>query len=130
MIVVDFNDVLTGRSLDGTALTTNFEIAHPYGGGTVVTTLGAGEFVVAFASCFDPTFGEEPDCELRAQIFSRDGHPPCVGDCNRNGQVTVDELIRAVRIAVDGDPDEMRACLSADRNLDYAVDIAELVGCQ
>jgi hypothetical protein len=110
MIVLDYNSVLIGRSMDGAALTTDFEIVRPYRGTTDVISLSARDFVVTFAACFDPYVNEEPDCELRAQIFSRDGHAPCLGDCNLNGQVTIDELILAVRIAL-GSATPTCACL-------------------
>jgi hypothetical protein len=128
MIVIDYNSVLIGRSMNGTALTTDFEIVRPYRGGADVISVGARDFVVTFSSCFDPYVDEEPDCDLRAQIFSREGHAPCLGDCDLSGHVTVNELVFVVRIALGLDDRDMRACLPADRNLDYHVDIAELVG--
>jgi hypothetical protein len=50
----------------------------------------------------------------------------CAGDCNGDQQVTVDELLSAVRIALRMDPPYM--CAACDSNFDQAVSVAELVG--
>ena len=134
MIVIDYRNVLIGRSLKGTALTTEFEIVRTYGGAagslvgeTDVVSVSGDDFVVTWAECFDPSVNQEPECELRAQMFSRSRTASCRGDCNLDGQVTIDELVLATRIAGSSGSD-MRACLPADRNLDYRLDISELVG--
>ena len=49
----------------------------------------------------------------------------CTGDCNGDARVAVGELIRSVAIALET-PDA-RDCLAADRNLDDAVRIDELM---
>ncbi|MDX2170155.1 MAG: alpha-L-fucosidase [Deltaproteobacteria bacterium] len=49
----------------------------------------------------------------------------CVADCDDGGAVTVDELLRAVAIALDAQP--LAACGVADRNGDGAVTADELV---
>jgi arylsulfatase A-like enzyme len=46
------------------------------------------------------------------------------GDCDADGEVTVDELVRAVRIALGG---EVGACAAADADSDRRVSVAELV---
>lgn len=51
--------------------------------------------------------------------------PACTGDCNRNGAVSVDELIVGVGIALGRQP--VGDCQAFDRNADDAVDIAELI---
>ncbi len=51
--------------------------------------------------------------------------PTCRGDCNADGVVTVDDLVRAVRVAlgeIDAD-----TCSLVDRDNDGAADIAELM---
>jgi hypothetical protein len=50
---------------------------------------------------------------------------PCIGDCNRDGQVTVDELVKGVQIALG----ELLfdACPEFDRNGDFQVTVDELV---
>lgn len=49
----------------------------------------------------------------------------CVGDCNEDGQVTVDELVRGVGIALG--TQLVSACPVFDRNGDQAVTVDELV---
>jgi ELWxxDGT repeat protein len=51
--------------------------------------------------------------------------PSCAGDCNGDGQVTVDELVRGVGIALGTTP--LSTCASVDRDGDGAVSIAELI---
>lgn len=53
-------------------------------------------------------------------------NPPCGGDCNGDGRVTIDELLRAVNIALDAVP--VTACAMADTNRNGAVIINELTG--
>jgi DNA-binding beta-propeller fold protein YncE len=52
--------------------------------------------------------------------------PPCPGDCDGDGRVTVAELTRGVRIALELSP--VDACMSIDRDGDGAVSVAELIG--
>lgn len=56
---------------------------------------------------------------------TRDPNAPivCVGDCNGDGKITIDELVRGVNIALGAPLD---ICPEFDRNGDGAVDIAEL----
>ncbi len=50
---------------------------------------------------------------------------PCVGDCNSDGLVRVDELVAAVNIAIgDGNVND---CQAADVNIDDEVSIDELI---
>jgi len=51
--------------------------------------------------------------------------PVLVGDCNRDGQVAIDELIRGVNIAIDTAP--VSECPPFDRVADGRVSIDELV---
>ena len=51
--------------------------------------------------------------------------PVLVGDCNRNGAVVIDELIRGVNIALGGAP--VSECTPFDRVPDGKVTINELV---
>ncbi|MBX3024561.1 hypothetical protein KF840_06590 [bacterium] len=50
---------------------------------------------------------------------------PCHADCDGSGSVTVDELILAVRAALD--PEALAACPPADGDGDGAVEISDLV---
>jgi Ca2+-binding EF-hand superfamily protein len=49
----------------------------------------------------------------------------CPGDCDHNGVVTIDELIRAVDIALGEQP--LPSCASLDRNGDGQIGINELI---
>ena len=49
----------------------------------------------------------------------------CAGDCNGDGEVTIDELVLAVNIALGNR--QVGDCLAADLNLDFEVTIDELV---
>ncbi len=51
--------------------------------------------------------------------------PPCPGDCTGDGEVTVDEIVLAVRIALETEP--RSACAAADLDADGAVQVHELV---
>lgn len=49
----------------------------------------------------------------------------CLGDCNGDGQVTINELVGAVNVALQGL--DVSVCAAADRNSDGTVTIDELV---
>ncbi len=49
----------------------------------------------------------------------------CAGDCNGDGEVTVDEIVRAVAIALGSVPVE--SCLAADGNGDVEITVDEIV---
>jgi len=51
--------------------------------------------------------------------------PPCAVDCDRNGAVTIDELVLAVNIALGNG--ETTACANADVNGDGAVTVDEII---
>jgi Tol biopolymer transport system component len=55
---------------------------------------------------------------------------PCIGDCNGDGQVKVEELIRMIGIALQrsicGDDPEL-ACLAGDANCDCEITVDEIV---
>ncbi len=50
---------------------------------------------------------------------------PCVGDCNGDGEVTVDEVITLVRVALELSPPD--ACAAGDANGDGNITIEEIV---
>jgi len=52
-------------------------------------------------------------------------HPTCVGDCDRDGIVSIDELVRGVAMALG--ESAAASCAAADTNSDLIVSIAELV---
>ena len=49
----------------------------------------------------------------------------CVGDCDGNHMVGVDELVKGVNIAIGAAP--LSACTALDANMDGAVTINELI---
>jgi hypothetical protein len=51
--------------------------------------------------------------------------PPCIGDCNGNGTVSIDELVRGVGIALGNA--ESSSCAALDADADGVVRIDELV---
>jgi hypothetical protein len=65
----------------------------------------------------DPTPTEPPATETPG--------PTCVGDCDRDGAVTISELVRGVNISLDLLP--LERCPAFDRNSDGEVEISELV---
>lgn len=70
----------------------------------------------------------DPSCANIAMVecaFSCTCVDPCVGDCNSDGLVRVDELVAAVNIAIgDGNVND---CQAADVNIDDEVSIDELI---
>ena len=50
----------------------------------------------------------------------------CTGDCDGGGSVTINEIIRCVRIALEQDP--LSNCLACDGNNDGMVTIPDLIG--
>jgi Tol biopolymer transport system component len=55
----------------------------------------------------------------------------CVGDCNGDGEVTIDDLIRMVNIALDLQPlcpsDASAGCLAGDADCDCAITVDEII---
>lgn len=51
--------------------------------------------------------------------------PPCTGDCDASADVTVDEIVRGVNIALGGE--SIDRCLPFDRNGDGLVTVEEIV---
>lgn len=52
--------------------------------------------------------------------------PPCIGDCDGSGVVSVDELLFGIRLALDSEP--VGSCRAFDRNRDRSISVDELVG--
>jgi cysteine-rich repeat protein len=49
---------------------------------------------------------------------------PCVGDCNQDERVTIDEIVAMVDMALAG---VGPACVQAGRNADGAIDVSEII---
>lgn len=62
-------------------------------------------------------------------VLCRDGsvsvRPVCIGDCAQDGQVTIDDLVKGVKVLLGLLP--LEDCSTLDRNLDGKVTIDELV---
>lgn len=50
---------------------------------------------------------------------------PCIGDCNQDGQVTIDELLAMVNIALDGVG--VSACRAGDANGSGQIEVNEII---
>ena len=53
------------------------------------------------------------------------GGQPCVPDCNRGDEITIDDLITALNVAFD--PAKLATCPSADHNGDGEVTIDDII---
>lgn len=51
--------------------------------------------------------------------------PLCIGDCNHNNQVTVDEILTMVNIALGNTP--VAACEAGDTNHDGQITVDEIL---
>lgn len=60
------------------------------------------------------------------RVFAVESPAPCAGDCDNNGAVSIDELVRAVRVALGQEAVEV--CAAVDQDSDDRVTVAELVG--
>lgn len=52
--------------------------------------------------------------------------PPCTGDCNGSGTVSVDEVLLAIRLALGSQ--SVGSCSALDRDRDRSISVDELVG--
>ncbi len=115
-----------------------------YGGYTSVHSLGPASVAIDAASdCTDFGGGEvtedqrgvlrpygsacdvgavEVRPESRAPIFPRSG---CIGDCNGDGSVTIEEIISMVNVALGST--NVSVCLAGDANGDGAITVEEVV---
>jgi cysteine-rich repeat protein len=111
-----------GNAIDGDGCDSN---CTPTGCGNGIVTAGivTASDVRTGEQCddgnHDPLDGCEPDCTLTRPPG------PCVGDCNGNGEVTVDELITGVNIALGSLP--LSTCRVFDANADGEATVDELI---
>ncbi len=123
-VVLDANDV-AGEQVSAAATGTPFR-CDAAGVSTQETTLAA---VIPRASFIYYPIGDVPppgyDRVVSIELRARQQGPACTGDCNRDREVTVDELVRGLGVALDGLP--LRTCLSLDEDLDAHVQIDELI---
>jgi hypothetical protein len=71
------------------------------------------------------TPSETPTATLTSTPSLSPTRPPCSGDCNGDGQATVDELMTCVSIALGTTP--ASSCTAADKNGDGRISVNELV---
>jgi hypothetical protein len=64
------------------------------------------------------------NCSIGAYEFNSPG-APCAGDCNGDGQVTVDEILTMVNIALGNTP--VTACEAGDANHDGQITVDEIL---
>ena len=64
-------------------------------------------------------------CGMGLPLMTAEGMALCIGDCNGNGEVTVDEIIKAVNIALGTTP--VDTCSTSDANGDGTVTINEII---
>ena len=64
-------------------------------------------------------------CGMGLPLMTAEGMALCIGDCNGNGEVTVDEIIKAVNIALGTTP--VDTCSASDANGDGTVTINEII---
>lgn len=115
---------ICGRSFTGDA-DSMFRVSAPESRLALAPSLGpidARDFVLTWLEC-----DEEGVCDILGQRFTRSPPADCPGDCDRDGAVTIDELVAAVTVALNDLPSLVKQCLPADVNLDYEVSINELV---
>lgn len=85
---------------------------------------GGGDLVSAFAIPEVPTIG--PLAVTVDLVAQEAAAPACVGDCGSDGEVTVDEIITMVNIALGAA--QPSACTAGDSSGDGEVTVDEIVG--
>jgi len=116
-----------GRRFDSNGSPTSAEFqANTYTTGSqtypAVAADAEGKFVIVWTS-----FGQDGDgFGVFGQRFSSEGTPPaCPGDCNADGLVTVDELVKGVNIALGILP--LDDCAAFDTDGSGTVTVDELI---
>jgi hypothetical protein len=92
------------------------------GAGTLCgVTIAAGSLAFCIARCINPNYSTPTPVPPPTPTPI----PPCPGDCDGDGTVTVDELIRAVNIALGSQP--LSDCPAADLDGDGSVQVNEII---
>jgi hypothetical protein len=93
-----------------------------------IAALPDDAFVAVWTTCVGSL---RTNCDIFAQQFGVRPGPDCVGDCNGDGTVTIDELMVAVNLALGVEPFEecrdITSCPAIDTDLDCQVTVAEIV---
>ena len=128
------NDVISGYegfSTDGLRL----NIGDGHGGLSDLftpagsTTVGSAALVLAGDldgdAIADLVVLDEDGEEVRVLLNRKGGVPDCTGDCNGNGTVSIDELVRGVNILLG--QSALSECLALDVDANSLVTVNELV---
>ncbi len=103
-------------------------LAVPY-----VSSIGPETIAVAWHDCSAPcddTSGCEVGCDTYAQLFRLTEEPDCPGDCNSDRSVTIDELVTAVDLAINGNTEaqaDPTRCPAIESRGDCVISIDEIV---
>jgi hypothetical protein len=92
---------------------------------SAVSTGLSGDALYVHALAIDPTTPSTLYAGTEVGVFSIQQVSLCVGDCNGNGQVTVDEILTMVNIAL-GNAD-VSACGAGDANEDGQITVDEIL---
>jgi hypothetical protein len=88
-----------------------------------VASLSNHTVVAVWSECEDQS---SSGCDIFAQQFALDPRPDCEGDCNGDGTVSIDELIRTVGLGLSEQCD-LEICAAIQTDTDCAVSVSELV---
>jgi len=89
------------------------------------TSVDYVRLVVSLCSCPIPTPTKTPTSTPTATPSATSPPPPCIGDCDGNGIVTVNEILLMVNIALGNLP--ASACTAGDANHDGTITINEIL---
>lgn len=99
-----------------------------------VASIGPETIAATWQDCSAPcdqSSGCAIGCEVYAQLFRVTEQADCAGDCNDDGTVSIDELVTAVDLAVEG-TDEAQAdptrCPALEKQVDCRTTIDEILG--
>jgi len=98
-----------------------------------IASIGPETIAVAWHDCSAPCrdlSGCSIGCEAYAQLFRLTETPDCAGDCNGDGRVTIDELVTAVDLALNGNAEaqaDPTRCPALESGGDCRITLAELV---
>jgi hypothetical protein len=120
---------LQARDADGDPLALRIVSQASHGSvalsGTLARYIPGPAFAGADSFTFAASDGSTDGNLATVRVVVAAAPPVCVGDCNADRQVTIDELVRAVNIALDLSP--LAACSACDASHDGQVTVDELV---
>ncbi|MCX8072232.1 MAG: hypothetical protein N3C12_07265 [Candidatus Binatia bacterium] len=69
--------------------------------------------------------GLTAQARITVTVREREPVPACVGDCDGDGQVTIEEIIKMVNVALELQP--VGSCAAGDANSDGAITVDEII---